>query len=307
MKKLKLILVVVIIIVFLVMSIFIFLKIINNYKNKLQSSNGNNSTINNPVDTSEKIGKLYSRPNNIYDKKTFVKEISQNEVNDIQNIIDGSEEVLAIIDYTNAANYVLKYNDKNIKNVEFRTAANASIIITTESIPSYHIYKANDVLRLKEILGIKDENNTVYNEMDIGKMDNPPTLYIGSTKIYQNTYIWRTERVVGKDKMIAVDMISPQQMLKDVATISTQFAPIVSTNENLSSKTLTRLPDNARIQYSIYKGEQVLFDWKNAEKMIDGSYHMEIPNISGEYIYILNLEFEGVQGVHSTYCFKYKV
>ncbi|MNI60094.1 hypothetical protein D3C73_1152860 [compost metagenome] len=46
---------------------------------------------------------------------------------------------------------------------------------------------------------------------------------------------------------------------------------------------------------------------QEAVKMLNGSFHMSVPNIKGEYIYIIELTFNDSSNLKSTYCFKANV
>lgn len=308
MGKSKIILITIGVIILLAIGSAIYVKLNNKNQNENKDNLSNeivdiydDNIQNISIDTSEKVAKLYDRPNQKYNEKNYLKEISQNELNDINNIIKEGKRDLGIIDYINSADYFLECKDTTLKSIEFRTGVNSIIKAIIDTDESYNIYKAKDVERLKEILNIKD--SVEYTTIDIDKIYTPPTLYINSTKIYQSTFSWKQNN----SNIINVDMVSPQEMLKDVESVPYIFSPIISTNEDLYSNKLTRLPSNAILQYKIYKGDEIIADEKEAEVMIDGSYHLEIPNILGEYIYVLDLTFEGISGIHSSYCFKCKL
>ena len=74
----------------------------------------------------------------------------------------------------------------------------------------------------------------------------------------------------------------------------------ITLNERKSKKELYKLPENAVLKYKIL-GED---EYKEAKKLNDASFLVDLPEKLGEYIYEFNLSFTGINGMNSNYVIK---
>lgn len=304
-KKKIIIIITVTIIVICLSSLWIFRGKISSYfskNNNITNTNQNNNTQNTVVDTSEKVAKLYRSPNNKFDNKEYIKEISKNEIEKIQNIFQRNEQVLARVSLAESPDYIIELNDEE-KSYGFRMRNDYIDAIENYSIP-YVIYKENDVKDLLQILNAKLKDNFTYTEIDINKTYIPLKLYInGMQEATLGSNIWKDE----KGNVVATDMKKDiNELLKDKEPIASFVGPTISTNSDAASSNPTKLPATAKISYAIYNGDNVIIE-REAERMMNGSYHMSQPNISAEYIYIVTLTFTDSPDISATYYFKYKI
>lgn len=262
-----------------------------------EKSNNKNNSIE-IIDNSEKIAKLYNFANN----KEYIKEISENEIDKILEMLKTNEIIPARISFSSPPNYLIEYNSNIYETIGFRIQSECILAVVNTS-QVYNIYKENDVSELLRILNTTLKGNLQFNELDISKTYSPPKIYDSTMhNTILGSYIWKNE----KGDMIAADVgIKFKEMLKNEIPFSS-FVGLVVSLDTLDESNLIKLPSTAKITYNIYKDEESVLE-KEAERMLNGSYHLETPNIKGEYIYELNLTFEDIPNIHALYYFKYSI
>jgi CRISPR/Cas system CMR-associated protein Cmr5 small subunit len=207
-----------------------------------------------------------------------------------------------MISFAKAPDYILKYNNMD-KSIEFRVY-NEFILSVLNTSRVYNIYREKDVEELLQILSAKLKGESIYTEIDINKMYVPPKIYINNT--YEATlmsHIWKDE----KKNILDLDKnINEEELLKNKEPVINALELILSINSDISKNELVKLPVTAKVMYAIHKDGKIILT-KEAERMVNGSYHLDIPNIKGEYIYVVNLTFTDLPNVEAMYYFKYKI
>jgi hypothetical protein len=297
--------VIIVLICMIALSIYFINKNRENDSSKLGNSNINETTNNlqnEEIDNSAKVAKMFIPLSNKFEDKQFYKDITQNTINKIDKMLEVNEHVLGIIDFINAPNYIIEFNDTNIhKSIGFRVLNN-HILVCLDYSDTYIIYREEDVKQLLSLLGEGQRYTLNYTEIDINKTYTPPKIYID--KMYEavlGSYTWKDE----KGNITTVDLKQDAiALLKDKEAIDVFNAPMISINS--TDTDLRILPNNTKVSYSVYNGEEKIIE-KDAERMIDGSYHTYQPNMLSEYIYKITITFTNAPGLSATYYFKYKV
>jgi|GEM_PF-2686468 len=281
-----------------------------NNKNLNNTSNiTNNETSNNipnaEIDNSEKVAKLYTLLDNKFNNKQYSKDITQNTIDKIGSMIKLNEQIFATFSYINASDYIIEYNDSSNKSIEFRISSNIILAILSSTY-TCNIYREDDVKQLLEILDTNMKGNLNYTKIDINKTYSPPKIYINDMyEAVLGSYTWKDEQ--GNITTFNLEQ-DPETLLKRKEPVSGFIAPIISTNANKTDNTLTMLPNNVKISYSLYPENLDVNAFKqDAARMINGSYHLYQPNVMREYIYVINMTFTDLPDLIATYYFKYKV
>lgn len=167
--------------------------------------------------------------------------------------------------------------------------------ITKEDIEKIYSCKVEDI-DLYEIF-LDNINDANYKVLDIDKVYTPPMLYAnGIQSLERTTFSWADNN----NNMIHVDTIPPEDIVKDKESFNVNSKLYITLNERNSKKELYKLPENAVLKYKVL-GED---EYKEAKKLKDGSFLVDLPDESGEYIYEFNLSFTGINGMHSSYVIK---
>lgn len=167
--------------------------------------------------------------------------------------------------------------------------------ITKEDIEKIYSCKLEDI-DLYEVF-LDNINGANYKVLDIDKVYTPPMLYAnGIQSLERTTFSWANNN----NNMIHVDTIPPEDIVKDKESFNVNSRLYITLNERNSKKELYKLPENAVLEYKIL-GED---EYKEAKKLNDASFLVDLPDESGEYIYEFNLSFTGINGMHSSYVIK---
>jgi len=292
------------------------------YRNQLLNSNKNNensnivdvniynetsdSIKNEEIDNSEKVAKLYNLPDNKIDNMQFSKDITQNTIDKIESMLKSNEQLLGMFSYTNAPDYMIEFNNSNLERSFGFRIFNDSIAAIVNLSTTYLIYREDDVKQLLELLDEGMRYNLNYTEIDINKTYIPPIIYINDEyEAVLGSYTWKDEQGNVTTGDLKQD---PKTLLKDKEAVNGFGVPIISINANNTEYNLITLPNSTKISYSIYADNiDYNISKKDAERMINGSYHTYQPNILSEYIYEITITFTDSPGLSATYYFKYKV
>ena len=167
--------------------------------------------------------------------------------------------------------------------------------ITKEDIEKIYSCKVEDI-DLYEIF-LDNINDANYKVLDIDKVYTPPILYAnGIQSLERITFSWADNN----NNMIHVDTIPPEDIVKDKESFNVNSKLYITLNERNSKKELYKLPENAVLKYKVL-GED---EYKEAKKLNDASFLVDLPEKSGEYIYEFNLSFKGINGMNSNYVIK---
>ena len=167
--------------------------------------------------------------------------------------------------------------------------------ITKEDIEKIYSCKVEDI-DLYEIF-LDNINDANYKVLDIDKVYTPPILYAnGIQSLERTTFSWADNN----NNMIHVDTIPPEDIVKDKESFNVNSKLYITLNERNSKKELYKLPENAVLKYKVL-GED---EYKEAKKLNDASFLVDLPEKSGEYIYEFNLSFKGINGMNSNYVIK---
>lgn len=141
---------------------------------------------------------------------------------------------------------------------------------------------------------------TKYKVLDVEKIYTPPTFYAnGKVELNQATYTWK-----GKgNSFVTVDTISPEEMLKDKEAFNVIDKLYISLNKS-NSNNLYKLPKEATLKYMVSNLDET---FKDAALQNDGSYLIDLPKESGEYICEFWLSCNNNNNMYSYYCLKIKV
>lgn len=301
-------LVILIIIIFCILSLY-FLWLYNSLNSnesddtKVNIYNGNTNYLEN-LDTSEKVAKLYKTVD--INKKELEKDISQNEIDKINRMLEENGNILAMISYANSPDFLIEYNNSK-ETIGFRIS-NEFIDVVINTSRTYIIYKENDVSELLRILNTNLKDNLQYTELNINEVYSPPKMYVNNRyEMLKGSYIWKDE----KGNMLAADVgINFEGILKSKEPVSSFMGPMISLNfqsdGDISKSKLFKLPITAKITYTIHKGNEIILA-KEAERMLSGSYHLQQPNVKGDYVYVVTLTFTDIPNVEASYYFGFKL
>jgi len=288
----------------------LFTNFLANEKSNNTSDITNNETKNNlqkeEIDNSEKVAKLYILPDNKFDSKQYTKDITQNTIDKIEKMLEVNEKLLGLLSYINAPDYMIEFNNSNLeKSIGFRIS-NDKIAAIVDLSTTYIIYREDDVRQLLEILDTNLKDNLNYTEIDINKTYSPPKLYINDMyEAILGSYNWKDEQ--GNATTFGLNQ-EAETLLKDKEAVPIYGAPIISTNPNKTDNNLTKLPSNVKINYYSYPENSDVNAFKfDAERMINGSYHLSASNVKNTYIYVINMTFTDLPALSATYYFKYKI
>lgn len=267
-------------------------------------------------DSSPKIAKLntlaeWNDNNEEYDT-IFVKDISENQVKEIDNIIQRGEKLLASVSWAKKADYTITFNDKMRKEINIRIFEDGTIGIDTfgESMSVYTIYSEKDVNYIFNLLGEKNKYASLP-IIDLNECNKPMDIYwYGGTKFELGTYGWNTSTNGNLSNFVIADSIEPKEILKDKKAvewvgIQGSYISIHSRDEVINKK----LPKETIVKYKIYSVNESENNaqYKEATRMIDGSYYLsELPIIKGEYIVEVYISFGNLSNNNAHYCIKYK-
>ena len=188
----------------------------------------------------------------------------------------------------NIAGLQVSITDENSKEVYVNS-------ITKEDIEKIYSCKLEDI-DLYEVF-LDNINGANYKVLDIDKVYTPPMLYAnGIQSLERTTFSWADNN----NNMIHVDTIPPEDIVKDKESFNVNSRLYITLNERNSKKELYKLPENAVLKYKIL-GED---EYKEAKKLNDASFLVDLPEKSGEYIYEFNLSFTGINGMNSNYVIK---
>lgn len=167
--------------------------------------------------------------------------------------------------------------------------------ITKEDVEETYSCKLEDI-DLYEVF-LDNINGANYKVLDIDKVYTPPILYAnGIQSLERITFSWADNN----NNMIHVDTIPPEDIVKDKESFNVNSKLYITLNERNSKKELYKLPENAVLKYKVL-GED---EYKEAKKLNDASFLVDLPEKSGEYIYEFNLSFTGINGMNSNYVIK---
>lgn len=167
--------------------------------------------------------------------------------------------------------------------------------ITKEDVEETYSCKLEDI-DLYEVF-LDNINGANYKVLDIDKVYTPPMLYAnGIQSLERTTFSWADNN----NNMIHVDTIPPEDIVKDKESFNVNSKLYITLNERNSKKELYKLPENAVLKYKVL-GED---EYKEAKKLNDASFLVDLPEKSGEYIYEFNLSFKGINGMNSNYVIK---
>lgn len=272
------------------------------------------------VDDTQKIAKL----NELLDwndetkeyKVTYIKEISEKEIESINKIIERGKKFLGTISWASIPDYEILFNNEEKNKIDIRIADNTiNIEEHDKSLSVCTIYAEDDVKYLLNLLGRKNK----YVSMPVINLDEyrkPMDIYLlGINKLELGTYGWKIPNNLNNSNdelsnFIAVDSIPPKEILKNkkaFSLVSTgTYITINSQNETNNKK----LPQETNVMYKIYKVDEdgLNAEYKEATRMIDGSYYLsELPKIKGEYIIEIYMSFGKLSNNSANYCAKIKV
>lgn len=266
------------------------------------------------TDNSKIIGGLYSFIDGKYDKRKHIKDITENELNSIMKILDTSEHFLGILCFATLPDYIIQYNDESNGYIDIRIGEN-SILVTNEGnrnnyayYGTYTVYSEEGIDSLLHILNESLKPSPELSVLDIEKLYEPPVLHINYTyEAVLGSYTWKNEN---GEVIVSDSKKTPHEyntLFKE--EVWSSHGPILSTNS--VNQRLTKLPATAIITYFVIKNDKVVMK-KTAERMVDGSYHMDVANvdgvyIGGEYIYMIDLTFKDNPDLKATYYFRYKL
>ena len=267
-------------------------------------------------DISSKIAKLntlaeWNENNHEYDT-LFVKEISENQIKEIDNIIQRGEKLLASISWAKKADYIITFNDDVREEIHIRIAKDGTININTsrKAMSDYTIYAEEDVNYILNLLGLKNEYASLP-IIDLNEYNKPMDIYwYGGTKFELGTYGWNTSTNGNLSNFVIADSIAPKEILKNkkaVAWVGIQgsYISIYSRDEVINKK----LSKETIVKYKIYSVNESEDNaqYKEATRMINGSYYLsELPIIKGEYIVEVYISFGNLSNNNAHYCLKYK-
>lgn len=167
--------------------------------------------------------------------------------------------------------------------------------ITKEDMEETYSCKLEDI-DLYEVF-LDNINGANYKVLDIDKVYTPPMLYAnGIQSLERTTFSWADNN----NNMIHVDTIPPEDIVKDKESFNVNSRLYITLNERNSKKELYKLPENAVLKYKVLVEDE----YKEAKKLNDASFLVDLPEKSGEYIYEFNLSFKGINGMNSNYVIK---
>ena len=267
-------------------------------------------------DISSKIAKLntlaeWNENNHEYDT-LFVKEISENQIKEIDNIIQRGEKLLASVSWAKKADYMLTFNDDVREDIYIRIAKDGTININTsrKAMSDYTIYAEEDVNYILNLLGLKNEYASLP-IIDLNEYNKPMNIYwYGGIKFELGTYGWNTSINGNLSNFVIADSIAPKEILKNKKAvewvgIQGSYISIYSRDEVINKK----LPKETIVKYKIYSVNESEDNaqYKEATRMINGSYYLsELPIIKGEYIVEVYISFGNLSDNNAHYCLKYK-
>lgn len=269
-------------------------------------------------DTSEKIAKLNKSSNWNNDTKTydttFIKEISQNEIENIEKIFERAEKFLGTISWANIPDYEIEFNDEKRNKIEIRISEDKTTISVEEwndALSVRTIYSEEDVSYILKLLEEKNEYASLP-IIDLNDYSRPIDIYwYGGTKFELGTYSWKPSTNDDISSLIISDAIDPQQILEDKDVV--QWLGAVGTIVTIHSrdeKVTKKLPRESILKYKIYKSDEKgeNGEYKDAIRMIDGSYYLtDLPIVRGEYIVEIYLSFGELSHNDAHYCINYKI
>lgn len=323
-KKKKVIITIICIVLIIVFSVVLLTtpKKINGKDEKLLTpSNTENGELTKETeiieeDISSKIAKLNTlaewNENNLEYDTLFVKEISENQIKEIDNIIQRGEKLLASISWAKKADYIITFNDDVREDIYIRIAKDGTININTsrKAMSDYTIYAEEDVNYILNLLGLKNEYASLP-IIDLNEYNKPMDIYwYGGTKFELGTYGWNTSINGNLSNFVIADSIAPEEILKDKKAvewvgIQGSYISIYSRDEVINKK----LPKETIVKYKIYSVNESENNaqYKEATRMINGSYYLsELPIIKGEYIVEVYISFGNLSNNNAYYCLKYK-
>ena len=277
-------------------------KTVENNEVEENVSSTNNEAQNIIQDNSKKIAKL----NTLDIKKSYIKDISENQIKNIEDIIKRGEEVIAKVSWHNAPDYVITFNDEIQKDINIRLSKDATISIEIETKGLYTIFAEEDVSYILNLLGEKN----VYKDLpilDISKINRPLDVYwYGNQELKLLTYTWKLDN----NSLINADSVLPKDVLKNEEALEWSIPQGTIITFYLRENGATKiLPKETLIKYKIYSinDNGVSAEYKEATRMIDGSYYIDnLPRTKGEYILEVNMSFEKMIN-EANYCIKFKV
>ena len=318
-KKKKVIITTICIVLIIVFSVILLTtpkKVNGKDEELLTSSNTEKEETEIIEDVSPKIAKLntlaeWNEDNQEYDT-LFVKDISENQIKEMENIIQRGEKLLASVSWAKKADYIITFNDGINEEIYIRIAKDGTININTwgNSSSVYTIYAEEDVNYILNLIG---EENKYANLpiIELNEYNKPMDIYwYGGTKFELGTYAWNVSTNGNLSNFVIADSITPKEILKDKEAvdwlgITGSYISIYSRDEVISKK----LPKETIVKYKIYSVNESENNaqYEEATRMINGSYYLtNLPKIKGEYIVEVYISFGNLSNNNAHYCLKYK-
>ncbi len=267
------------------------------------------------ADDTEKVAKL----NTLSDwndetkkyKTTYIKEISEKEVGNIDKIIERAERFLGTVTWANIPDYEIIFNDSKRNKIEIRISDDAKTISIEEwndALSVRTIYAEDDVNYLLNLLGKKNKYASIP-VIDFYEYNQPMDIYwCGNTKLELGTYGWKTSTNGNLSNFVNSDAISPKEILKDKESIKWGSMGTYVTINYKDETNIKKLPKETKVIYKIYKIDEDGSDvqYKEATRMIDGSYYLtDMPTLLAEYIIEINMSFGELSNNSANYCAKF--
>lgn len=247
------------------------------------------------------------------DSYEYIKfgDISEKQIENINNIIKRSHKLLEMVDYIKKPSYIIKFNDENYEDIGIRISGNMITLNTKEG--NYYVYEENDCKYILDLIQ-EDYKYSSVKVLDVDKLSRPPKLYVvgvdEKSKFETGTYSWNIKNnKFGLGTMVMADSASSSEILKDKEAYKIMNSwTFICLKRNNDFSINEKLPESTVVKFRIYNENEDIsnVEFKTAIRMVDGSYYIpDIPYVKGEYILELNVEFNSTN--KAMYCKKISV